>query len=217
MTEKYETFGENRDIEGRIEQPTRDLLKDIIEKSEVKELKDFAALLLERSDLIDNSTILRGETTDGVGFGATNLYGSLEDGVNPQVYINETELKHTSPFLLEPARLEENPEKFHEAICHELAHSFTRYIISAQSRGWTDRLNEIENQFYDEIKVLFDDYMKEHQTKDKYLDTVDEFIARSLTSIEYIQGKYYQRAFEIFKKLYLSNDRKIVSLSKKIK
>ena len=203
-------------VEGRVEVSTVTLLEDVMERSTDQGLRDFAQLLLKRLDTIADSTVLRGETYDGGGLGQSSLDGDLEE-VNPQVYLVEGGYEQVAgQFKLEFVKLEEDTNKFHNALCHELAHSFTAYIPASYRLGFQNELNEFEKSFFEKVSILFEKFLLEDKTRDKYLDNFNEFFVRAILSPDYMKGKYYQEVFDAFKNLYLNNQRKIVSLSKKV-
>ena len=192
-------------VAGRRVVATKDLLKQIQSDATLDNLREVASLLLSNDRLVNNSTILRGKMADGsLPPGQTILRGNLDE-MNPQVYIREG--------------LEDNEDiaLFARTVEHELIHSFTMYITKLGRDGKQGEMNETENEFFKQVSLTHVKFLEKNKTGDPYLDSLNEFIAKSLTcDQDYTGSAYYQEVFSEFKKLYENNQRNINSLSNKV-
>jgi len=168
-------------------------------KSEI--FKKLSLLFMDNKDLLENSTILRGETFDGSGVGQTILEGTLKD-VNPQVFVK----KHIFGELFE----EYDVEFFYQTVLHELVHSFTKYLFSLYDEK---NLSSCEKRFLFICKNLHKDYLLKFATGDRYLDSLDEFVAKILTTENWNGSVYYNELFAEFSKFFIENKRNISSLT----
>lgn len=146
---KIENFEEfSKLIKGRDILKTENVLNEIKNNSAENNLREVSDLLLSNKKLINNSTILRGETFNGQGIGQAILKGSMEEplvqvvvvkGYNEPVNIFKNEWEFIP--------LESNKENYNRTVLHELLHSFTRYIISVYENNKKELLNDIEKIF----------------------------------------------------------------------
>jgi hypothetical protein len=202
--------------------PTKDVLSDIIANTDENNLKEVAALLLSNEKIIENSTVARGDSFDGKGTNQAILRGSIEEPL-VQVVITKGSNEPTN-FLkgeYEFVPFEESDRNdYNRTVLHELLHSFTRYIGAAHDMQKEELLTKPEREFYQNVSTLHQEFLKEHSTNDKYLDKLDEYIVKSLTSNLADNGwfdeKQYNQMYKEFKKLYEQNTRPIQSISTKL-
>jgi hypothetical protein len=208
-------------IEGRDIVQTKEVLSEIIKSTEETNLKEVSLLLASNEKLINNSTIARGDTFNGQGIGQAILRGSIEEPIVQVAIIkgyNEpiNPIKNEWEFI----PLENNKEDYNRTVLHELLHSFTRYIISFSETGKSELLRDYEKDFYTNIVNLHKKFLEKNKTGDQYLDKLDEYIVKSLTSNLSNNGQYnieqYISVLNEFKKFYLRNDRNIKSISVKL-
>lgn len=198
-------------IEGRDVFLTKDILNKIIQNTKENNLKEVSSLLLSNEKLINNSTILRGDTFNGQGIGQAILRGSIEELLVQVVVIKGYKDEH--PFM----PLENDGDNYNRTVVHELLHSFTRYVVTTYNMNKEELLNDIEKKFYKNVSDLHKKFLENNSTKDKYLDSLDEYIVKSLTSNLSYNGQFdlkeYNSVFNEFKDFYTQNKREIKSIS----
>ena len=208
-TESFkDIFGDWEAIANREIFQTTDILKDIISHTSQENLKEVASLLMSNEKIINNSTILRGNTYDGKGIGQALLRGSVENPT-PQVYVvkgfNDS-MNTSSKNKFVPFEEMHGTETLNQTILHELLHSFTRYIVATHEQKKEKRLTEQERIFYTSVSALHKRFLEKNKTGDAYLDGLDEYIAKAMTSDFPENGHFdqeqYQLVFKEFKKLY---------------
>lgn len=201
----------------REEYPTTEVLKDISNNTTSDHLLKVVDIFLSNENLINNSTILRGKTPCGTGVGETSLEG-IFTCVNPQVFVRAYNgTRHVRGFTFEPQSFEEyNREEFNITVLHELVHSFTRYIVAIFEKGQSENiLFQAEKDFYNTANTLHKEFLEKHTTDEKYLNKLDEFIAKTITIPSEWAGLPYRDAMtKAFAKMYEINIRSIISLSK---
>ena len=209
-------------IEGRDILSTQGVLNDIIKSTNEKNLKEISELLLCNQKMITASTIARGDTFDNKSDSQAILRGSVEDPL-VQVAIKKGNFEPVNLWKGEYKFVsleEDNIENYNRTVLHELLHTFTRYIVATCEMKKEELLSEIERTFYFNVLDLHKKFLEKNSTGDKYLDKLDEYIVKSMTSNISDNGQYdqyqYDSVYNEFKKLYLNNDRNIKSISIKI-
>jgi len=199
----------------REEVETVKILNEIIKKTKIPQFKEVAEILLSNEKLIKQSTILRWETSDSTWIWQATLEGTF-DSPNPQVFVLKyNDVEQISQFRFRKIPFEEKEDEFYKTVLHELIHSFTTYIVSIFER-WKDVvLSEEEKEFYNSVFHLHKNFLEKHKTWDSYLDKLDEFIAKTIASSSNWNWTLYMNDMtSAFEKMYQSNTRNIVSLSK---
>jgi hypothetical protein len=209
-------------------------LTDLCEKYKAAaspEVVEFLDILLSREDYAKNCTVILGETRESQGSPGTSLLeGSLDQDsqITPQAIVqdvrSEQEFINWKIVTTETDLKEKAPGELIDIAAHELAHTFSRYIISSYERqiegdsSLVERLTPEEQSFYNAInsihKNIFIPKIAD-RTDEKYLLKLDEFVARALTSSkDTIYGEHRDEVLDAFKKMYVNNTRKIISISK---
>ncbi len=208
-------------LEGRDIFTTKEVLVDILAHTDEENLREVASLLASNEKMISKSAIARGDTSDGHGIGQAMLKGSVE---NPlvQVYITKGSNEPVNIFAgkYKFVPFEEDRENFNRTVLHELLHSFTRYIVATHDMEKEDLLTEMENNFYASALAFHKEFLKNYTTGDSYLDSLDEYIAKAMTSNLADNGSFnrteYNKVYGEFQKLYKENTRQIESISVKV-
>ncbi len=211
----------NNLLENREEHRTKDVLNEILNNTNREDLIRLTQIFFSNEELLNNSTILRGPTKGYVS-GQATLEGNF-DCVNPQVHVlkyNGSKWIGTSkdgmPMFKDLTFEEFNREQFNEVVFHELIHTFTQHIIITFKINMdSEVLHEEEIFFYNTALNLHKEFLIENKTNNPYLDSLSEFIAKTISAeSNWNGGKYKELMTKTFEKMYKNNRRKIVSLSK---